>query len=98
MRCERCGKYNPPDLHTCTPIAMRYVDELRRHGTVIDHVGCAAEIVRLYEENVRLTAAAGDKLSPTNDTVLLRQALEALEKGETALRFAAIAALRERLA
>ena len=29
---------------------------------------------------------------------LLRQALEALEKGETALRFAAIAALRERLA
>jgi hypothetical protein len=35
---------------------MRYVDELRRHGTVIDHVGCAAEIVRLYEENVRLTA------------------------------------------
>jgi hypothetical protein len=50
MKCPRCGKDNPPDLHTCTPIAMRYVDELRRHGTVIDHVGCAAEIVRLYEE------------------------------------------------
>ena len=57
MKCPRCGKDNPPDLHTCTPIAMRYVDELRRHGTVIDHVGCAAEIVRLYEENVRVTEA-----------------------------------------
>ena len=31
------------------------------------------------------------------DTALLRQALEALERGETAARFAAIAALRERL-
>ena len=32
-----------------------------------------------------------------HDTALLRQALEALERGETALRYAAIAALRERL-
>ena len=32
-----------------------------------------------------------------DDTTLLRQALEALERGETALRFAAITALRERL-
>jgi hypothetical protein len=36
---------------------MRYVYELKRHGTVIDHVGCAAEIVQLYEENVRLAEA-----------------------------------------
>ena len=32
-----------------------------------------------------------------DDTALLRQALEALERGETKLRFAAIAALKERL-
>jgi len=32
-----------------------------------------------------------------DDTALLRQALEALEKGETALRFAAIDALKDRL-
>jgi hypothetical protein len=102
---------------------MRYVDELKRHGTVLDHVGCAAEIVRLYEENVRLTATQPQPCSPSEDGVcealecckqlreqntmldaeaakdeaLLRQALEALERGETALRFAAIAALRERL-
>jgi hypothetical protein len=32
-----------------------------------------------------------------DDTALLRQALEALERGETKLRFATIAALKERL-
>jgi hypothetical protein len=38
-----------------------------------------------------------DATEKVNDTTLLRQALEALERGETVLRFAAIAALRERL-
>jgi hypothetical protein len=40
-----------------------------------------------------------DKISQQQiaDEALLRQALEALEKGETALRFAAIDALKDRL-
>ena len=112
MRCPRCGKEDPADFHTCTPIAMRYVDELRRHGTVIDHVGCAAEIVRLYEESVRLTAPQPqpdhfrDATEKVDDTALLRQALEALELVQADVKTTpnayeaqrqAIATLRERL-
>ena len=80
MRCDRCGKDNPADLHTCTPIAMRYVDELRRHGTVIDHVGCAAEIVRLYEENVRLAEALQRLLTDEDYAEAERQARAALAR------------------
>lgn len=43
-----------------------------------------------------LEAEAWAKLQH-GDTALLRQALEALERGETELRYAAITALRERL-
>jgi hypothetical protein len=50
------------------------------------------ELRQLREQNTMLDAEAA------KDEVLLRQALEALERGETVLRFAAIAALRERLA
>jgi hypothetical protein len=81
MKCDRCGKDNPPPVHTCSPIAMRYVDELRRHGTVIDHVGCAAEIVRLYEEVegtvVKLRITANELIE--RDTALLKRALEWIE-------------------
>lgn len=38
-----------------------------------------------------------ERLRQSSDTALLRQALEALERGESALRFAAITALMERL-
>ena len=50
------------------------------------------ELRQLREQNTMLDAEAA------KDEVLLRQALEALERGETVLRVAAIAALRERLA
>jgi hypothetical protein len=63
---------------------MRYVYELRRHGTVIDHVGCAAEIVRLYEENVRLEHSVLSYMAERNqarDKVLeYRAELEATER------------------
>jgi hypothetical protein len=81
MKCNRCGKDNPPDLHTCTPIAMRYVDELRRHGTVLDHAGCAAEIVRLYEENVRLEQAL-----KMEEAVSFRKQLNEVQAENEALR------------
>jgi len=50
------------------------------------------ELRQLREQNLMLDAEAA------KDEALLRQCLEALERGETALRFAAIAALRERIA
>jgi hypothetical protein len=116
MKCPRCGKDNPADIHTCSlPEALALASLFERYA--IDHEPsgwpairqielnyAAAELRRLHEENetfrtryVTQTAYDTVKQIVADDTALLRQALEALERGETALRFAAIAALRERV-
>ena len=57
-----------------------------------------AEIERLQAKVERLTEALRElEGCEQRNEALLRQALEALERGETKLRFAAIAALKERL-
>ena len=113
MRCDRCGKDNPADVHTCSPLALKLADELETSATFVmpfdwlpkELNAAAAELRRLYEENVRLAEATGDKLSPTeqpqpndfnpdwntvkafddrynDDTALLRQCLEILERSD----------------
>jgi hypothetical protein len=103
VKCPRCGKDNPAPVHTCTAPPAIYLAEQIEAVYEAPHLPrkAAAELRRLYEENVRLTEANGDKLSPTDDTALLRHVLyliEAWERGaESADYWREIAALRERL-
>ena len=52
---------------------------------------------KLVEKQIELELLRNVRGQHERDTALLRQALVALERGETALRFAAIDALRQRL-
>ena len=59
MKCQRCGKENPAEVHTCTPLALRLADELamltgtpRSKYTTAQHA--AAELRRLHEANAEL--------------------------------------------
>ena len=56
MKCQRCGKDNPAEVHTCTPLALVLADELHRHGTVNEPNTCADELIRLHAENEALRA------------------------------------------
>lgn len=57
-KCTRCGKENPPEVHTCTPLALRLADNLARPWTLIsDQQKAAAELRRLYEVNAELAEA-----------------------------------------
>jgi hypothetical protein len=50
MKCPRCGKDNPADVHTCFPLALKLADDIenRLYDVVFDQV--IAELRRLYEE------------------------------------------------
>ena len=82
-------------MTTEQPLALKLADKLEQQfpiGTAQHYLDgdAAAELRRLYEENVRLA----------DDTALLRQALHALEyrgMSEWKVRQPAIAALKERL-
>ena len=55
MKCDRCGKDNPAEVHTCFPLALKLADLLDLlwlDGQTPRKA--AAELRRLYEENVRL--------------------------------------------
>lgn len=56
--CPRCGKDNPAEIHTCTPLALKLADELlAMFGfTEIDE-RCATELRRLHAENEALQKA-----------------------------------------
>ncbi len=58
MKCHRCGKDNPAEIHTCTPLALRLVDKLM-DGMNDEHwnqltADAAAELRRLHAENEAL--------------------------------------------
>ena len=60
MRCNRCGKENPAEIHTCTPLAIWLADALESCSL---HVGdpeqaqAAAELRRLHAVNEELLEA-----------------------------------------
>ena len=92
MKCNRCGKENPAEIHTCTPKALVLADQLEDAESARLHLlpYTAAELRRLHDENEALKAAqyecgfgAGccyQAAKSEADEVLLRQALEALEE------------------
>jgi hypothetical protein len=59
MKCPRCGKDNPPSIHTCTaPPAIYLAEQIEAvYEAPLLPRKAAAELRRLYEENVRLTEA-----------------------------------------
>ena len=60
MKCDRCGKDNPAEAHTCSiPLALALADALQDEDMLeYDLQLCAAaELRKQYEEIVRLTEA-----------------------------------------
>lgn len=59
--CTRCGKQNPADIHTCTPLALRLADALLEPVVLDKHaMQAAAELRRLHAENEALRAMSFD--------------------------------------
>ena len=79
MKCDRCGKDNPADVHTCTPLALKLADDIenRLYDVVFEQV--VAELRRLYEQNVRLEQAL--KMEQLNYAGCMEDLQEA-EKGK----------------
>ena len=50
MKCHRCGKENPAEVHTCSFLALLLADELYRHGSTNTPNTVADELVRLHNE------------------------------------------------
>jgi hypothetical protein len=106
MKCPRCGKDNPPSIHTCSPPTAIYLAEQIEAVYEAPHLPrkAAAELRKQYEENAQLREQNTMlDIELAKDEALLRQALEALEQarsfseGGTQKAQIAIAALRERL-
>ncbi len=58
MKCPRCGKENPAEVHTCTPLALALAEMLDKvlaepleAATIL---AAAAELRRLHAENEAL--------------------------------------------
>ena len=56
-KCNRCGKDNPAEIHTCTTVAVRMADDLRQ-GHFEMATFAADELCRLSAENDALRADA----------------------------------------
>ncbi len=88
MKCNRCGKENPAEIHTCTPKVLVLADRLEDAESARLYLlpYAAAELRRLHDENEALKAAqyecgfgAGccyQAAKSEADEVLLRQVLE----------------------
>jgi hypothetical protein len=50
MKCHRCGKENPAQVHTCSFLALLLADELYRHGETKTPRTVADELVRMHTE------------------------------------------------
>ena len=62
MKCARCGKENPAEIHTCTPLALTLADELdqtwwRWKENPTTELKAGAELRRLHTENEVLRSA-----------------------------------------
>jgi hypothetical protein len=88
MKCPRCGKDNPPSVHTCSPLALKLADLLDLlwlDGQTPRKA--AAELRRLHAENEALREALHQiSLCSQNSMSSLRQCGEiaraALAQGE----------------
>jgi hypothetical protein len=64
MKCPRCGKDNPPSIHTCSPPTAIYLAEQIEAVYEAPHLPrkAAAELRRLHETNEALREALKDAL------------------------------------
>jgi hypothetical protein len=105
MNCHRCGKDGPADVCTCTPLAVKLADALQAGADDpmwSHHCEIGKRTASFSATELRRLSTQVDE-----DEVLLRQALDALEKyrlmmlAEAGCSWdegeATIAALRERL-
>jgi hypothetical protein len=58
MKCPRCGKDNPPSVHTCTPLALK----LAAQADQLSLGEIAAELRRLHEAHEWQYTMAGERL------------------------------------
>jgi len=91
MKCPRCGKDNPADVHTCTPLALKLADDLmeahRGHAdegpsTFSD---AAAELRRLHAENEALREALQEMYHAFNWGDMNQGEALAMDKARAAL-------------
>jgi hypothetical protein len=54
MKCHRCGKENPAEVHTCSFLALLLADKLYRRGETKTPRTVADELVRMHNENEAL--------------------------------------------
>jgi hypothetical protein len=90
MRCDRCGKDNPADVHTCSPLALKLADYLHDHYDLYprsEQMQAAKELRRLHEEIFKLAQELGREVPSGPDGIDFFFYLE---------RFAALVAERER--
>jgi len=81
MKCPRCGKENPPSVHTCTAPPAIYLAEQIEAVYEAPHLPrkAAAELRKQYDENAQLREQNTMlDIELAKDEALLRQALEAL--------------------
>jgi hypothetical protein len=88
MKCTRCGKESPAEIHTCTPLALKFADILGCSALQCD-VDAAAELRRLHAENEALQQALR-----TEEAISFRRQLHEVQAENEALR-AALQALLE---
>jgi hypothetical protein len=73
MKCNRCGKGNPAEIHTCTaPLSIALAERLDVPPGAPLFVDAAAELRRLHSENEALREALQDlcKLALSGESVL----------------------------
>lgn len=89
MKCTRCGKENPAEIHTCTPLALRlavYFETVPLGSDLDDLKGsqAAAELRRLHAENESLRASLHGKHELEKLNAELVEALDRLVKRDEA--------------
>jgi hypothetical protein len=57
MKCDRCGKDNPAEVHTCFPLALKLATELMAGDVLQAASPAAAELRRLHADNEALRTA-----------------------------------------
>jgi hypothetical protein len=61
MKCHRCGKENPAEVHTCSFLALLLADELYRRGSTKTPRTVADELVRMHNEIGALREALAEE-------------------------------------
>jgi hypothetical protein len=76
MKCDRCGKENPAEVHTCASLAMRLADALQAGADDpmwADHCEMSKRTASLSAAELRRLSAENDALREANEAFGKRQ-------------------------